>query len=461
MLAAYRSATRTGEARASSQAKNGSKLPHSKAPAAPSIPMLDIIRSDDKEAVDHLLRARAANLSGAEAVARRIIADVRRQGDRALIRYSRQFDGVDLRKVGMTVTPHELERARSNVPRGFIQALQVAAKNIRAVARRQRPRPWQVQPLPGVEVSQVLRPLERVACYVPGGRFPLPSTVLMSVIPAQAAGVREILITSPKPAPAVLVAAHLLGVTKIYRLGGAQAVAAFAYGTESVPRVEKIVGPGNRYVAAAKKLVAGECGIDFVAGPSELVVVGSEGNPGWIAADLVAQAEHDPDALATLVTSSPKLARRVQACAAEIVAQLGLPVARKSLAGQGCIILTRSLEEAAEIVNRLAPEHLTLFEDAEPLLDRIQSAGSIFMGGYSPVAAGDYASGTNHILPTGGVARLRGGLSTADFVKCISVQKITRKGLARLRMPLVTLARAEGLKAHAMSVEARFQNSPP
>ena len=421
--------------------------------------MLDIIRSVDKETVSRWVEARATSLGGAEAVARRIIANVRRQGDRALIRYSRRFDGIDLRKVGMMVAPHELERARADVPRDFIEALQVAAKNIRIAARRQLPHPWQVQTLSGVTVSQVLRPLERVACYVPGGRFPLPSTVLMSVIPAQVAGVREILITSPKPAPAVLVAASLLGVSTIYRLGGAQAVAAFAYGTESVPRVEKIVGPGNRYVAAAKKLVASDCGIDFVAGPSELVVVGSEGNPDWIASDLVAQAEHDPDALAMLVTSSPKLARRVQACAAEIVARLRLPVAQKSLAGQGCIMLTRSLEAAAEIVNRLAPEHLTLLDDAERLLEGIQSAGSIFIGSYSPVAAGDYASGTNHILPTGGVARLRGGLSTADFVKCISVQKITRKGLARLRMPIVTLARAEGLRAHAKSVEARFQKS--
>jgi histidinol dehydrogenase len=278
----------------------------------------------------------------------------------------------------------------------------------------------------------------------------------MSVIPAQAAGVREILVTSPKPAPAVLVAAHMLGVSRIYRLGGAQAVAAFAYGTESVPCVEKIVGPGNRYVAAAKKLVAGECGIDFIAGPSELVVVGAEGNPEWIAADLVAQAEHDPDAVAIFITPSRKLALRVQAWAAEIVAKLGLPVAQKSLAGQGCIILTGDLGEAAEFVNRLAPEHLTLLEDAKGLLDRIQSAGSIFLGGYSPVAAGDYASGTNHILPTSGAARLRGGLSAADFVKCISVQQITRQGLSRLRPSIVTLARTEGLKAHAESVEVRF-----
>jgi histidinol dehydrogenase len=423
--------------------------------------MLDIIRSDDKKAVSRLFSSRSANLTDAERVARRIIDDVRRHGDRALIRYSRRFDGVDLRKSGMKVTRDELERVSRDIPPSLAEALSAAAKNIRAVARRQLPRSWEVQPLPGVHVSQVVRPLERVACYVPGGRFPLPSTVLMSVIPAQVAGVREILVTSPNPAPAVLLAASMLGVTGIYRLGGAQAVAAFAYGTESVPRVEKIVGPGNRYVAAAKKLVAGECGIDFVAGPSELVVVGAAGNPRWIAADLVAQAEHDPDAVAILITPSLKLARQVQACAAQIVAELRLPVARKSLVDQGCIVLTRNLDEAAEFVNRLAPEHLTLLADAEDLLDQIQSAGSIFLGGYSPVAAGDYASGTNHILPTAGAARVRGGLSAADFLKCVSIQKITRKGLAGLRPSIVTMARAEGLTAHAASVQTRFQDSPP
>jgi histidinol dehydrogenase len=308
-----------------------------------------------------------------------------------------------------------------------------------------------------VRVGQVVRPLDRVVCYIPGGRFPLPSTVLMSVIPAQVAGVQEVLITSPRPAPAILVAAHMLGIRKIFRLGGAYAVAAFAYGTESVPRVDKIVGPGNRYVAAAKKLVAGECGIDFVAGPSELVVVGSRGNPAWIAADLVAQAEHDPDAVALLITPSRRLALRVQASVAEILRRLGVPVAEKSLARQGGIILTRDLAEAVELVNRLAPEHLTLLEGATALLDQVRSAGSVFLGSYSPVAAGDYASGTNHILPTGGAARLRGGLSAADFMKTISVQRLSRQGLSDLRRTIATLAHAEGLRAHAYSVEARFQ----
>jgi histidinol dehydrogenase len=418
--------------------------------------MLQIIRSTDKAALARLERARQANLADAERVAGKILADVRRQGDRALVRYARELDGVELRKIGFEVSRNEIQAAYREVPRGFVAAVRAAARNIRATARRQLPKAWQTSNVAGVRVGQILRPLERVACYVPGGRFPLPSTVLMSVIPAQVAGVREIIITSPRPAPAVLVAADVLGVQRVFRLGGAQAIAAFAFGTQSVPRADKIVGPGNRFVAAAKKLVAGECGIDFVAGPSELVVVGSRGKARWIAADLVAQAEHDPDAVAIFVTSSRSLALRVQRAAKEIVSELGLPVAAKALARQGAIIVTRDLEEAVRIVNRLAPEHLTLLDDAIRLLGRIESAGSIFLGGYSPVAAGDYASGTNHILPTGGAARLRGGLSAADFVKAISVQQLNRRGLSRLRPAIVTLANTEGLKAHAYSVDTRF-----
>jgi histidinol dehydrogenase len=268
--------------------------------------------------------------------------------------------------------------------------------------------------------------------------------------------VKEVIVTSPRPAPAVLVAADLLGVKKLYRLGGAQAIAAFAFGTESVPRVDKIVGPGNRYVAAAKKLVAGECGIDFIAGPSELVLVGGRGNAEWIASDLVAQAEHDPDAVAIFITPSLKLALQVQSAARGIVTRLELSLAGESLTAQGRIIVTRNIAEAADIVNRLAPEHLTLFDGASSLLGRIQSAGSIFLGSYSPVAAGDYASGTNHILPTSGAARLRGGLSAADFVKAISVQRLSSRGLAGLEKAIVTLANSEGLKAHAYSVRCRF-----
>jgi histidinol dehydrogenase len=419
--------------------------------------MLRIIRSTDKAAIARFERARQSSLAEAERVARRILDDVRRGGDRALIRYSRRLDHLDLRKEGFTVSAEEVRRAYGEVSPDFVGALRVAAKNIRAVAQRQLPRAWQIRNRTGVKVGQIIRPLERVACYVPGGRFPLPSTVLMSVIPAQVAGVREVIITSPRHAPAVLVAADVLGVKRIFRLGGAQAVAAFAFGTQSVPRADKIVGPGNRYVAAAKKLLAGECGIDFVAGPSELVVISSCGNPRWIAADLVAQAEHDPDAVAVFITPSRRLALQVQAAVQKVLAKLRLPVAAKALSRQGAIILTRDLAEAAELANRLAPEHLMLLNDATKLLDRMQSAGSIFLGSYSPVAAGDYASGTNHILPTGGAARLRGGLSAMDFVKTISVQQLSRRGLGRLRRAIVTLANTEGLKAHAYSVETRFR----
>lgn len=422
--------------------------------------MLTLIRSHDKSALARLAKSRQAQEAQTEKAVRRIIEDVRRHGDAALIRLTRKFDHADLARGGFLVTPEEVRLAHRSVSKDLVSAVRKAARNIRATSRRQLPRAWMSTTSPGVNVGQVVRPLERVACYVPGGRFPLPSTVLMSVIPAQEAGVGDIVVTSPKPAPAVLVTADLLGVQRIFRLGGAQAVAAFAYGTESVPRADKIVGPGNRFVAAAKKLVAGDCGIDFVAGPTELVVVGAKGRPAWIAADLVAQAEHDPDTSAIFITPSLKMALAVQGAAQQILKRLRLPIAEASLARQGIILITRDLEEALDWANRLAPEHLTLLEDAAPYLGRIHSAGAIFLGSYSAVAAGDYASGGNHILPTARTARLRGGLSAADFVKSVSVQRLSRRGLSGLRRTIVTLAEAEGLVAHADSVNARFENDP-
>jgi histidinol dehydrogenase len=419
--------------------------------------MLKIIQSNNRAAMGRLRKARTVSLESAGPAVRRIVEDVRRQGDRALVRLTKKFDRVDLRTEGFTVSANEIRQAYRSMPLDFIQAVRVAARNIRNVARRQLPREWRMQTAAAVVVRQIVRPHERVACYVPGGRFPLPSTVLMSVIPAQVAGVREVFVTSPRPAPAVLVAANILGVKTIFRLGGAQAIAAFAYGTESVPRADKIVGPGNRYVAAAKKLVAQDCGIDFVAGPTELVMVGSRGRPEWIAADLVAQAEHDPDAAVLFITPSKKLATDVRSSTDELLKRLRLPVADEALRRQGAIILTQSISEAVALANSFAPEHLTLLDGATNFLDQIQSAGSIFLGGYSAVAAGDYASGTNHILPTSGMARLRGGLSAADFVKTISVQELNRRGLASLRKTIVRMANTEGLRAHAHSIEARFE----
>ncbi|TAM84020.1 MAG: histidinol dehydrogenase [Acidobacteria bacterium] len=422
--------------------------------------MIPIFRSTDVKSVKQILRSGETQLKKAEAAARRILSDVRREGDRALKRWTLQLDKVDLAREGFAVKRREVVKAYRQVPEGFADAVQTSARNIRKAAREQLPRSWQISNGPGIKVSQIVRPLGRVACYVPGGRFPLPSTVLMSVIPAQVAGVGEIFITSPRPAPAVLVAADILGIKKIFRLGGAQAIGAFAYGTESIPRADKIVGPGNRYVAAAKKLVAGDCGIDFVAGPSELMVVASEGNARWIASDLVAQAEHDPDAVAIFLTPSRKLALEVQGAVERILEEVfaregGVPT--KALNGHGAVVVTKTLEEAIDLVNAFAPEHLSLLGAASRMLDRVRSAGSIFLGETSPVAAGDYASGTNHILPTAGAARLRGGLSTADFVKTISVQKLTPQGLARIRKTITTLARTEGLKAHAYSIETRFK----
>lgn len=419
--------------------------------------MIEIIRADNKKALARFLSARERQEAAAEKTAGRILSEVRRGGDAALIRLTKKFDQTDLRKDGFTVAPDEIRAAYREVSKEFVAAAREAAQNIRKVARRQLPKGWMSRVMPGVEAGQVIRPLDRVACYVPGGRFPLPSTVLMGVIPAQEAGVKEIVVTSPHPAAAICVAADMLGVQKIYRLGGAQAIAAFAYGTPSAPRVDKIVGPGNRYVAAAKKLVAGECGIDFIAGPTELIVVGSKGRAAWIASDLVAQAEHDPDASAIFITSSMQLALGVRKAAEELVRRLDLPVAKTSFGAQGAIILAPDVASAIELANRCAPEHLTLLDDAAPYLDHVRSAGAVFLGGYSAVAAGDYASGGNHILPTAGAARARGGLTAADFVKSISVQRLSRAGLASLRGSIVTLAETEGLTAHARSIDARFE----
>ena len=426
--------------------------------------MIPIFRSTDTKNVKRILRSGEIQLKKAESAARRILNDVRREGDRALRRWTLQLDKTDLAREGFTVKRREIVKAYRQVPEGFVDAVQTSARNIRKAAREQLPRSWQISNGPGIEISQIVRPLDRVACYVPGGRFPLPSTVLMSVIPAQVAGVQEILITSPRPAPAVLVTADILGIRKIFRLGGAQAIGAFAYGTERVPRADKIVGPGNRFVAAAKRLVAGDCGIDFVAGPSELLVVASEGNAEWIASDLVAQAEHDPDAVAIFLTPSRKLALEIQGAVERILEQLfagETDVPAKALSGHGALVVTKNLEEAIELVNDFAPEHLTLLNGAARMLERVRSAGSIFLGETSPVAAGDYASGTNHILPTAGAARLRGGLSAADFVKTISVQELTPQGLGRIRKTITTLARTEGLKAHAYSIETRFKVHGP
>jgi histidinol dehydrogenase len=339
------------------------------------------------------------------------------------------------------------------VPPDVRRAIGRAAINIARVARRQMPRHFHVRVAPGVSIEQRIEPLARVGCYVPGGRYPLPSSLLMAAVPARVAGVREVVVACPRPDPAVMAAAVEAGVSRLFRMGGAHAIAALAYGTRSVPRVDKIVGPGNRFVAAAKAAVAGDCAIDFHAGPTEIVIVAATGPPGWVAADLIAQAEHDPDARAVLITWSRTFAARVAHAVA--VQRRKRPIVERSLAANGAIIVTRDADAAIELANRFAPEHLVL--DREQLARRRLVSGTVFVGRYAAQAAGDYATGSNHVLPTGGAARFRGGLGAADFVRVMSIQRVTRKGLAGLARTILPLAREEGLVAHAESIEMRLR----
>ncbi|SRR5579871_1263704 len=412
------------------------------------------LRGGKAEAFVRTLEQRgAADLARVGRTVARIVADVRKNGDKALRRYAEKLDDLKL-KQPLRVTEEELEQAWSAVSDDFKQALKTAAGNIKQYCEWQKPQQWRNSVASGINVGQVVRPLQSAGCYVPGGRYPLPSTMLMTVIPAQVAGVRDIRVVSPRPAPETLATAHFLGVREFYRIGGAQAVAALAYGTTTVPKVDKIVGPGNLFVTAAKKFVAFDCGIDFLAGPTEVVIVSERGDPRFIAADLVAQAEHDPDTLAVFITSSDTLAEKV-ATEAKLAAANN-EIAKSSLKENGAILVTESHEQALEFANRIAAEHITVNEED---LAHVDNAGSIFIGDYSPQAAGDYASGPNHVLPTGGVARFRGGLGVQDFVKTISVQQLSRDGLARIASAVITLAEAEGLKAHAESIRVRSANA--
>jgi histidinol dehydrogenase len=411
--------------------------------------MLRIISGTDFAAFS---KRKSLRLAEAERSVAPMLEAIRERGDEALLEYARRFDGHE--GPGFAVPASELERAEAGLTPEFRAAVQLASKNIGEYARTQLPRENFIDLPDGRRLGQIVRPLDSMGAYIPAGRYPLPSTLLMTVIPAQTAGVRSICVCSPKPSVEILGAAHVLGVTQVFRIGGAHAVAALAFGTATVPRVDRIVGPGNIYVAAAKRLLAGETGIDFVAGPTEILMIASEGDPRHLAADMLAQAEHDTDASAILLTTSRTLA---EAVAAEVERQLAvLPtaaIARESIANNSACVVVPDLETAVELSNRFAPEHLSIPDAA--LLPLIRHAGSIFIGPFSPEAAGDYASGPNHVLPTSGTARLRGGLSAADFVKVISVQQLTAEGLNALAPAVTTLARAEGLEAHARSVEVR------
>lgn len=405
---------------------------------------------------EKVLASRRDSSRDAERVASRIVEDVRRRGDAALFAYTKRFDRVAVTAKNVWVPPAELKQALRKVSPEFLAAIDHAGRNIRAVARKQKPPEWNIDVEPGVRAGQRVRAIESVGCYLPGGRFSLVSTLLMTVVLAQEAGVKKVVVVSPQPGPALLAAAERMGIGLVARIGGAQAIAALAYGTNSIPRVDKIFGPGNRFVTAAKRLVSADCAIDMLAGPTEAIVLADTGNPRFIAADLIAQAEHDPDAIAIFVTTSSRLGKAVAAEIDRQLAELAASnLARRSLANSGAVLVARNLAEAIRFVNVFAPEHLTLPDTSSALLDRIESAGSIFLGDWSAQTFGDYASGTNHVLPTGGAARTRGGLSVTDFVKCISIQEVSRGGFQRLAPVAAEFARAEGLDAHARSVEVR------
>jgi histidinol dehydrogenase len=382
---------------------------------------------------------------------KRIVTDVRRKGDRALLRYASQLDGL-AGPDALRVTREEMVAAWKATDPALRKGLSTAAAQIRQFAKRQLPASWTRQSIEGLTTGQLVRPLGSVGCYVPSGRHPLPSTLLMTAIPAQVAGVERIAILSPKPAQETLAAAHLLGITEFYRAGGAHAIAALAYGTESIPRVDKIVGPGNLYVTAAKRLVAFDCAIDMLAGPTEIVVTSDRGRAADIASDLVAQAEHDPEALPIFVTTNTDLAQEVMA---EVKTRSRKnPIAREALDRNGVLILAANSDEAKQITNRLAPEHLTI--DSAKDLDWVRNAGSVFIGRWSAQPMGDYISGPNHTLPTGGMARVRGGLCVNDFVKLITLQEYSAKGVAELGPHAALIAEAEGLTGHAEAIRTRL-----
>jgi histidinol dehydrogenase len=402
-----------------------------------------------------LLARRAHQNAEAHRIAAEIVQDVRKRGDAALFAYTKKFDDTDLAKTGVWIGKKEIRAARKATSVKFLKAIEKVAENVRRVSEKQLPRAWTVETTPGVKIHQVVRPIEAIGCYIPGGRFSLVSTLVMTVVPAKVAGAPNVVAVCPQPNLELLATAGMLGIERIARIGGAQAIAAMAYGTKSVPQVEKIFGPGNKYVTAAKQIVSNDCSIDLPAGPTEAIVFAGRGNASWIAADLLAQAEHAKDAASFFVTTSRSLASEVQREIQTQLKKLPNSMAHCSTQAVGAILLAESTAQACEFINRFAPEHLSLPEDSEKLLGKIRASGTIFVGPLGAQPLGDYATGSNHVLPTGGWARMRGGLSAADFVKCISVQTITSKGFLKLAEVVETLAEAEGLMAHRNAVRVR------
>lgn len=394
-----------------------------------------------------------------------VIQKIRAEGDKAVFEYTRQFDGVDINEGSFRVSEEEMEKACSQVDPKLLEVIRKAKGNIEAFHAKQKENSWITTGEDGVILGQVFRPLEIVGIYVPGGTAALASSVLMNAIPAKVAGVTKVVMATP-PAkdgsinPAILAAAREAGVDEIYKMGGSQAIAAMAFGTASVPRVDKIFGPGNIYVATAKRMVYGFCDIDMFAGPSEIMVVADEtANPKFVAADLLSQAEHDVLSAAILVTTSEKLAREVDA---EIQRQSSYltryEIFSKSISNYSAAVVVNNLDEAVEIVNKIAPEHLELcVQEPFSLLGTVKNAGAVFLGSYSSEPLGDYFAGPNHVLPTGGTARFFSPLNVADFIKKSSVISYTRKALEKIKDDIVVFAEAEGLDGHANAIKVRFE----
>jgi histidinol dehydrogenase len=422
--------------------------------------MIEIISSKDK--ITQIRNRAVQNLELAENRVRPVIKEVRTFGDKALIKYTKKFDSFTLTKNTIEITKKEIKEAYQKVDKKTIRALKEAASLITQFAEQQIPKPWFKELKKGIKAGQLIRPLERVGCYIPGGNYQLPTTILMTVIPAKVAGVKEVIICSPpKPKNYVMyVASDIAGADRVFRVGGSQAISAMAYGTSTIPKVDKIVGPGNIFVTAAKKLIYGDVGLDFLAGPSEILVLAEKGNPKYIAADMLSQAEHDRMASAILITNIKKLADDVQT---EINKQLNQlktkSIAQESLRKYCAIILVKNLDEAVDFANEFAPEHLELIvkeNRKKRIINAIRSAGAIFINDYSCESAGDYCIG-NHVLPTGGGARFTSGLSVKDFIKTPTIQELSRKGLASIKSTIKTLAEIEGLDAHKKAVEMRFR----
>ena len=419
----------------------------------------------DKETVDDLIKRSQADVNEVLNIVSDILKDVNENKDEAVKRYTAKFDKAELDN--LQVSEDEIKEAYDNLDKNLIEALERASLNIEKFHKAQIPKEWSMEVDEGITAGQIIRPINSVGCYIPGGRAAYPSSILMEVIPAKIAGVERIVCCTPPGADgkimdAILVAADLAGADEIYKCGGAQAIAAMAYGTESIEKVEKIVGPGNVFVTGAKKLVYGEVDIEFPAGPSEVLILCDEtAIPEYLAHDFLSQAEHDPEASCFLVTDSEDIAENSKVLIEKFAKEAKRSeIIEESLEKHGHIILCENMEEAIDFTNVYAPEHLIIStEDDKAVLDKIKNAGSIFLGKYSPVAAGDYGSGTNHVLPTSGGAKMYSGLSTESFIKKPTVQTITKEGIEKLSKTIIPIAEYEGFYAHANSVKVRLDKN--